>query len=101
MMVPPPDSLPIDAVLPDLMVALQCHATAVLRAPTGAGKTTHVPPALLNSGVVGDKRILMLEPRDSPRGPPHGAWPLRMAPRPASGSATMSALTAWPDRVPT
>lgn len=35
----------------------------VLRAPTGAGKTTRVPPALLNSGVAGQGQIVMLEPR--------------------------------------
>ncbi len=31
--------------------------------PTGAGKTTRVPPALLDAGIAADRRILMLEPR--------------------------------------
>jgi len=35
----------------------------VIRAPTGAGKTTRVPPAILDAGIVGAKRIVMLEPR--------------------------------------
>jgi ATP-dependent helicase HrpB len=35
----------------------------VLRAPTGVGKTTRVPPALLDWGVAEKGRILMLEPR--------------------------------------
>jgi ATP-dependent helicase HrpB len=35
----------------------------VLRAPTGAGKTTRVPPALLDAGLAEGGRILMLEPR--------------------------------------
>jgi ATP-dependent helicase HrpB len=35
----------------------------VLQAPTGAGKTTRVPPALLQSGLAGRGRILLVEPR--------------------------------------
>lgn len=57
------EPLPIDDVLPELIGALRSHPAAVLRAPTGAGKTTRVPPALLAAGLAGDKRILMLEPR--------------------------------------
>jgi ATP-dependent helicase HrpB len=59
----PRESLPIDAVLPELVAALRANTAAVLRAPTGAGKTTRVPPALLAAGIAGDKQILMLEPR--------------------------------------
>lgn len=55
--------LPIDAVLPDLVAALRVHPCAVLRAPTGAGKTTRVPPALLDAGLAGGGLVLMLEPR--------------------------------------
>lgn len=40
-------SLPIHAVLPDLLAALRRQASAVLFAPPGAGKTTAVAPALL------------------------------------------------------
>src|SRR5262245_41748700 len=54
--------LPIDAVLPELMAALRCARNAVLRAPTGAGKTTRVPPALLDAHP-DSGRILLLEPR--------------------------------------
>jgi ATP-dependent helicase HrpB len=56
-------ALPIDAVLPELMAALRAGPAAVLRAPTGAGKTTRVPPALLDAGLAGGGRIVMLEPR--------------------------------------
>lgn len=35
----------------------------MLRAPTGAGKTTRVPPALLDAGRTERGRIIMLEPR--------------------------------------
>ncbi|HET6574232.1 MAG TPA: helicase-related protein, partial [Fimbriiglobus sp.] len=52
------DLLPIDTVLPELLARLSEHGAAVLRAPTGAGKTTRVPPALAEFG-----RVLLLEPR--------------------------------------
>jgi ATP-dependent helicase HrpB len=56
-------SLPIDAVQPEVHDALRRHPSVVIQAPTGAGKTTHVPPALLDAGLSGDGRILVLEPR--------------------------------------
>jgi ATP-dependent helicase HrpB len=40
-------TLPIHAVLPDLLAALRAGSSAVLVAPPGAGKTTMVAPALL------------------------------------------------------
>jgi len=55
--------LPIDAVLPDLKAALRDAPEAVLQAPTGAGKTTRVPPALLGEDWLEGDKILMLEPR--------------------------------------
>ncbi len=54
--------LPIHAVLPDLLAALESRANAVLVAPPGAGKTTAVAPALLGADwCVGE--ILLLSPR--------------------------------------
>lgn len=58
-----PASLPIDAVLPELVAALRRHPAVVLRAPTGAGKTTRVPPALLDADLAGRGRVIVLEPR--------------------------------------
>src|SRR5437660_3191710 len=55
--------LPIDPVLPEVVASLRKQPCAVLRAPTGAGKTTRVPPALLDAGLAGTGRILLLEPR--------------------------------------
>ncbi len=55
-------ALPIDHVLPELMAALTTKGHAVLQAPPGAGKTTRVPLAMLEAGLV-TGRILMLEPR--------------------------------------
>jgi ATP-dependent helicase HrpB len=42
---------------------LDGHARAVLEAPPGAGKTTRVPLARLEAPWVGDRAIVMLEPR--------------------------------------
>ena len=57
------DPLPIDAVLHDIEAALAAHGLAVLVAPPGAGKTTRVPLALLDSPWLGRQKILVLEPR--------------------------------------
>lgn len=53
----------IEVVLPDLRAALQSSRCAVLTAPPGAGKTTGVPPALLDEPWLAGRRIVMLEPR--------------------------------------
>ncbi|MBO9671292.1 MAG: ATP-dependent helicase HrpB [Sphingobium sp.] len=55
-------TLPIHAVLPDLLAALRAGPNAVLVAPPGAGKTTMVAPALLDeSWCTG--QIWLLSPR--------------------------------------
>src|SRR6476659_3272199 len=59
----PREPLPIDNALTQLLAAFRARGAAVLRAPTGAGKTTRVPPALVESGSVGSGLVLMLEPR--------------------------------------
>ncbi|HET6546501.1 MAG TPA: ATP-dependent helicase HrpB [Rhodanobacteraceae bacterium] len=58
-----PDSFPIHALLPDLRRTLDGCTRLVLEAPPGAGKTTQVPPALLDAHWLGGKKILLLEPR--------------------------------------
>jgi ATP-dependent helicase HrpB len=55
--------LPIEAVLPELRRILAAGTGLVLQAPPGAGKTTAVPPALLDEPWVAGRRIVMLEPR--------------------------------------
>lgn len=55
--------LPIDSILPNLISELARHGCVVLRAPTGSGKTTRVPPAILDSGLGGAKEVVVLEPR--------------------------------------
>jgi len=56
-------NLPIAECLPRLLAVLGGEPNAVLVAPPGAGKTTCVPLALLNSAPMDQGRILMLEPR--------------------------------------
>ncbi|MDH5283059.1 MAG: DEAD/DEAH box helicase, partial [Gemmatimonadota bacterium] len=58
-----PSGLPIDDVLPALARALDAPGLAVLTAPPGAGKTTIVPLALLESAWLGERIVLLLEPR--------------------------------------
>ncbi len=54
---------PVDASLPQLLSALSAHPVVILEAPPGAGKTTRVPPALLDLPCLNGQKILMLEPR--------------------------------------
>lgn len=54
--------LPVSAVLDQLTDSLR-DGHAVLSAPTGSGKTTLAPLALLNSDVAAGSRIILLEPR--------------------------------------
>ncbi|AUS64282.1 ATP-dependent helicase HrpB [Escherichia albertii] len=55
-------SLPVAAVLPELLAALDCAPQVLLSAPTGAGKSTWLPLQLLaHSGI--DGKIILLEPR--------------------------------------
>src|SRR5512137_2716060 len=54
---------PIDSLLPELNEAVRGHASVVLHAPPGAGKTTRVPLSLLEVLPTGQGRIVMLEPR--------------------------------------
>jgi ATP-dependent helicase HrpB len=56
-------TLPITEALPALIRALDGPGCAVLQAPPGAGKSTIVPLALLQSVWRSDQKILMLEPR--------------------------------------
>lgn len=57
------DSLPVQAILPSLRSALGGHTAAVVVAPPGAGKTTGIPPALLDEPWMAGKRLVLLSPR--------------------------------------
>jgi ATP-dependent helicase HrpB len=58
--VKPIAALPVDAILPEIIESLKRCPNLVIEAPPGAGKTTRVPPALLET-VSGD--VVVLEPR--------------------------------------
>lgn len=55
--------LPVDEALPELRQALARANAAVLVAPPGAGKTTRVPPALLDEPWAQAGKIILLSPR--------------------------------------
>ena len=57
------DNLPVLEALPELREAMARGTSAVLVAPPGAGKTTAVPPALLDEAWLSGRKILLLEPR--------------------------------------
>src|SRR5919108_2320384 len=50
--------LPVDSLLAEIRAALARHRAVVVSAAPGAGKTTRVPPALVDSG-----RVILLQPR--------------------------------------
>ncbi|KUJ00377.1 ATP-dependent helicase HrpB [Vibrio sp. MEBiC08052] len=54
--------LPIEAVLAELLAAIADCPQVILKAPPGAGKSTGLPLALLQQGMIAGK-IIMLEPR--------------------------------------
>ena len=54
--------LPIAAVVPELLTALDASPQVLLTAPTGAGKSTWLPLRLLEHGGI-KGRIILLEPR--------------------------------------
>ena len=56
-------NLPIHEVLEDLKSSLRTNSTLILQAPPGAGKSTVVPISLLDEAWLGNKIIIMLEPR--------------------------------------
>ncbi|MDF1843745.1 MAG: ATP-dependent helicase HrpB [Rubripirellula sp.] len=57
------NGLPIDAVLKRVVESAVRDQPVVLRAPPGAGKTTGVPPALMQAGLADTGQILLVQPR--------------------------------------
>ena len=58
-----PRDLPIWDVHESLLAPLRNGNRLVLVAPTGSGKTTQVPQMVLDAGLAGSKRIVVLQPR--------------------------------------
>ncbi len=59
----PPTGLPVEDAVAPLRRALTDRGVAVLQAEPGAGKTTVIPLRLLDEPWLGDRRIVVLEPR--------------------------------------
>ncbi|MFH2006518.1 MAG: ATP-dependent helicase HrpB [bacterium] len=57
------EALPIEPRLPEIVESLRRSPSLVIVAPPGSGKTTRVPPALLDAGLAGAGEIVVLEPR--------------------------------------
>lgn len=55
--------LPVDDALPRLHDALRHPSVVIIEAPAGTGKTTRVPPSLLDQPWIGNDRVVVLEPR--------------------------------------
>lgn len=55
--------LPVDEVVPQVVRAVVAGRGVVLRAPPGAGKTTRVPPALVDALPPAAGQVLLLQPR--------------------------------------
>ncbi len=58
-----PTLLPIWEIHADIVQQLRTGNRLVLVAPTGSGKTTQVPQMLLDAGIAGNKKIVVLQPR--------------------------------------
>jgi ATP-dependent helicase HrpB len=58
-----PAALPIDALLPEIEARLRQQRNLVIQADPGAGKTTRVPPLLLDRGLCEGGRIVVAQPR--------------------------------------
>ena len=56
-------AFPVEEKIDDIRRALAANRDVVLTAPPGSGKTTCVPPALLDELWLKGKKIVMLEPR--------------------------------------
>ena len=56
-------AFPVEEKIEDIRRALAANRDVVLTAPPGSGKTTCVPPALLDETWLKGKKLIMLEPR--------------------------------------
>jgi len=57
------DQYPIAEIVDEIKETLNLQTTVILQAPPGAGKSTILPLELLKANWLGDKKIILLEPR--------------------------------------
>jgi len=55
--------LPIFELESAIVSALRAQPRLILQAPTGSGKSTQVPQILLDHGLLGDREVVILQPR--------------------------------------
>jgi ATP-dependent helicase HrpB len=55
--------LPIFELESAIVSAVRDQSRLILQAPTGSGKSTQVPQMLLDSGLLGEKEVVVLQPR--------------------------------------
>jgi len=56
-------AMPIYDLDEEIVSALRCGNRLILQAPTGSGKSTQVPQILLDGGILGGGRCVILQPR--------------------------------------
>jgi ATP-dependent helicase HrpB len=56
-------SLPVDALIPQIVQAIDQSPIVIVDAPPGSGKTTRVAPALIERFAKDNRRIVLLQPR--------------------------------------
>jgi ATP-dependent helicase HrpB len=81
-------TLPVAAISNAVNEQLDAHNTLIVSAPPGAGKSTLLPLTLLKANFMGDKKILMLEPRRLAAKPLLCAWRRSLAKKWAKPLAT-------------
>src|SRR3954451_996701 len=57
------EDLPIYELEDSIVENLRAHSRLVIQAPTGSGKSTQVPQILFDHGLLGEKQIVILQPR--------------------------------------
>lgn len=55
--------LPISSALQEILNILSRDGRVIVIAPTGSGKTTAVPQAILDAGLAGDGKVIVVQPR--------------------------------------